>query len=74
MAVKTYAEQLQQVQEAIYTIETKGQKYQIEDGNMRRELWRGDLKALYEREQFLRAMVEREANGGGLRLTYAVLP
>lgn len=60
MAVKTYSEQLEEVQAAIAAIEGGAQSYSIGD----RSLSRGNLKALYEREAYLRAMVARSESGG----------
>ena len=66
MAVKTYAQQLEEVQAAIEAIEKRGQSYTIGD----RQLTRGNLRELYEREQKLRALAAREADGGGVRFKY----
>lgn len=60
MPVKTYTEQLEQVQAAIDAIELRGQRYTI-DG---RSFDKGDLKVLYEREERLRRAVVRESAGG----------
>lgn len=65
MAVKTYLEQLEEVQLAISAIEgdaTTGgaQSYTING----RSVDRGDLKTLYAREQWLRKMADRETRGG----------
>lgn len=60
MAIKTYTEQLEEVQAAISKIETKGQSHSAEG----RSMTRADLDALYRREQHLRAMVDRENRGG----------
>ena len=49
------AERLVQIEQAIETIETKGQRYTIKD----RELWRADLKTLYAERDRLRAQVNR---------------
>ena len=66
MAVKTYAQQLEDVQTAIAAIEGGAQSYSI--GN--RALSRADLKTLYAREQWLRKMADRE-DRGGLKVSYA---
>jgi len=60
MAIKTYAEQLESVQQTIERIETTGQAYGISG----RSLTRADLNTLYEREKYLRRQVNRAARGG----------
>jgi len=60
MAVKTYAEQLEEVQTAIATIESGAQSYSVSG----RALSRADLGTLYAREKYLRKMAQREENGG----------
>ena len=60
MAIKTYNEQLEEVQAAIAAIEGGSQSYTIGG----RSLSRGNLKDLYEREKWLRTMANRETNGG----------
>lgn len=60
MAIKTYAEQLEEVQAAITKILTLGQSHSAES----RSLARADLAALQDRELWLRAMVDRETRGG----------
>lgn len=72
MAVKTYTEQLESVQKAIEQIELHGQAYMIMDGGTQRQLTRGNLAALYKREERLRPLAEAEANGGGIRMSYGV--
>jgi len=62
----TYAEQLESVQTAIAKIESGGQAYSIAG----RQLTRGDLVALYDREKYLRKMVSRETRGGGIRVRH----
>jgi hypothetical protein len=59
MAVQTYTEQLEAVQTAIEKV-LAGQSYSIGG----RTLTRADLDSLTKREQYLRAMVDRENNGG----------
>lgn len=49
MAIKTYAEQLAEVQAAITKIVEGGQSYTIKD----RSYTRADLAVLYERESYL---------------------
>ena len=56
----TYAEQLASVQAAIADIEANGQAVGFEN----RSWQAADLKALYDREAWLRRMVAREARGG----------
>ena len=60
MALRTYAEQLEEVQDAISAILTKGQSYSIEG----RTYTRANLKDLQDREAYLRPLVERESRGG----------
>ena len=66
MAVLTYAEQLEAVQAAITKIETTGQAYSRDSGGASVAHTRADLKTLYQREQRLRVLVEREQRGGGI--------
>jgi hypothetical protein len=66
MAVQTYSQQLEAVQAAIEKVLT-GQSYSIGG----RTLTRADLDSLTKREQYLRAMVDRE-NGGGIKLRRGV--
>lgn len=62
--MKSYLEQLLEVQTAISIIEGGAQSYTI--GN--RQLTRADLNTLYSREKWLRAMVAREElNDGYIR-------
>lgn len=58
MAIKSYEEQLEEVQAAISAV-MNGQEYQIGRNRMRK----ADLPFLHQRELYLRAMVEREKNG-----------
>lgn len=58
MPVKTYAEQLLDVQEAIYQIEKYGQSYTVQGLTYNR----ANLADLYKREEFLRVAADREAN------------
>jgi len=60
MTVKTYSEQLEEVQAAISAIITGAQSYTAEG----RSLTRGDLKVLMDEEKRLRMMVKRETAGG----------
>lgn len=60
MTLKTYTEQLEEVQAAISAIMTGSQSYQIAG----RSLTRGDLKTLLSEETRLRAMVKRDTAGG----------
>jgi len=69
MAIKTYAEQLVEVQTAIATIETGSQSYSMGS----RSLTRGDLGTLYAREKWLRTMADREENSSGrVRVQYGM--
>ncbi len=71
MAVKTYAEQLEAVQNAIAAIEGGNQSYRLETGiGSGRAVTRGDLATLYQRERWLRSQADREARGGGVRVRY----
>lgn len=58
--MKTYSEQLEEVQTAITKIVTLGQSYTIEG----RTLTRADLRTLYDREKVLMPLAAREASGG----------
>ncbi len=66
MAVKTYTEQLEEVQAAISAVLTAGQTYTIG----RHSFSRGDLLALNSMEKRLRILAIREAAGvsGGIRV------
>lgn len=68
MAVKTYAQQLEEVQTAIASIESGAQSYSIAG----RSLSRADLKTLYDREKWLRTMAAREEAGGKISIQYGV--
>ncbi len=57
---ETYAVQLERVQAAIAAIESGAQSYSIAG----RSLSRADLNTLYEREKWLRAMVDRATRNG----------
>jgi hypothetical protein len=60
VAVEDYATQLERVQSAIAAIEGGAQSYSIAG----RSLSRADLRTLYEREAWLRKMVDRVSRGG----------
>ena len=64
MAVKTYAEQLESVQNAIASIEAGAQSLTISG----KAYTKADLKTLYDRESWLRRMAGKEARGGGIRV------
>lgn len=68
MAIKTYLEQLEEVQTAISIIEAGSQSYSIGS----RSLNRADLATLYLREKWLRSMVDRENNNGHLKIQYGM--
>jgi hypothetical protein len=68
MAIKSYEEQLEAVQTAIDAIEGGAQSYTISG----RALSRADLGTLYQREKYLRRMVDREAAGGKVVVKYGV--
>lgn len=57
---KSVEEQLAEVEEAISTVEKRGQRYTIKD----RELWRADLSALDKRAERLKKAASRESRGG----------
>ena len=59
----TYTEQLASVQAAIARIEAGNQSYTISAGAASRSASRADLKALYDREKYLRPLADREALG-----------
>lgn len=56
MPVESYQVQLERVQAAIAAIESGAQSYAVEG----RQFTKADLRTLYEREKYLRAMVELE--------------
>jgi len=64
MTVKTYAEQLEEVQTAISAILSGAQSYSIGG----RSKTSADLRTLQDMEKHLRAMADRETNGG-IRVT-----
>jgi hypothetical protein len=70
MTVTSYSTQLENVQTAIAAIEGGAQSYSIAG----RSMSRGDLATLYQREQWLRAQVEREASYGGKIRVRGVTP
>ncbi len=59
MAIKTYTEQLEEIQTAISAILTGAQEYKIAG----RSVTRGDLATLYEQESRLMPFATREAAG-----------
>lgn len=69
MAIKTYAQQLEEVQATIGRIEKSGQSYTVGD----RSLTRADVETLYARERFLRTQADRESRGG-VQVKTAVTP
>lgn len=60
MPIKTYEQQLIEVQEAIAKIESGAQSYSVAG----RSLSRADLGTLYAREKELRVLAMREKTGG----------
>lgn len=60
MAVKTYAEQLEEVQTAIAKAESEAQEWRQGERSERQ----ADLDTLYKREKWLRTMVARQSRGG----------
>ena len=67
MAIKSYRQELEEVQAAIGAIEGGAQQYSIGG----RSLTRANLAELYNREKFLRMQVDREDNGG-IRVGYII--
>ena len=57
--VERTQKQLNEVQEAISVIESGAQSYFIEENGMRRELKRGNIEALYRRENDLIARLQK---------------
>jgi len=62
MAIKSYKEQLEEVQEAISAVLYGAQDYQLNG----RRVTRANLAELDRREKYLRAMVDRETHGDGV--------
>lgn len=71
MAIKTYSEQLEEVQAAISKIHTEGQAYSLDKAGVNVALTRANLEALYKRERYLLQMVQREQAGGGIGVRFA---
>lgn len=69
MAIKTYLEQLEEVQAAISNILTGAQQYSYEG----RQITRAHLAKLWDQERRLRVMVNRDAAGGGIAV-YGATP
>ena len=65
--MKTYSEQLEEVQIAISKIESGAQSYSIRS----RSLNRANLADLYAREKWLRMMADREENEG-IKIQYVI--
>ncbi len=61
MTVKTYLEQLEEVQTEISRILTGAQQYSYEG----RQITRAHLKGLWAEEKRLRIMVKRDSDSGG---------
>lgn len=57
---KSVEEQLEDVQNAITAVETRGQRMTIKD----REIWRANLKELDQRSERLEKAAARRARGG----------
>lgn len=72
MAIKTYTQQLEEVQSAISKIESGAQAYTIGEGGATRTLTRANLADLYKREARLIILVERESRGGGIGINYGM--
>ena len=69
MTVKTYLEQLEEVQAAISAILTGAQQYSMEG----RLITRASLNTLFMQEKRLRMMVKRDQSGGGISV-YGATP
>ena len=70
MAIKTYNEQLIEVQTAISKILSGAQSYSIEG----RSVTFADLRTLQEEETKLRVLADRETNNGGcMPISHGVL-
>lgn len=69
MTIKTYTEQLEEVQAAISAILTGAQQYSYEG----RQITRAHLASLWRQETRLRLLVKREAAGGGVSV-YGATP
>lgn len=68
-ASQSFVSQLAEVNAAITTIMERGQRYTIGD----RELWRGDLRWLFEERQRLTPLAAREISGSnGIRVRRVV--
>lgn len=67
MAIKTYMEQLEEVQAAISAV-LSAQEYWIAG----RKLRRADLEWLQAREVYLRPLAMQESHGGGIKIYYGV--
>lgn len=68
MAIKTYTQQLEEVQTAISMIEAGAQSYSIAG----RSATKANLADLYAREKWLRQMAAREDNGGKISVQYGI--
>lgn len=68
MTVASYSDQLVSVQAAIASIESGNQTYTL----LGRTFSKADLRTLYDREAWLRAQVNKEARGGGIRTQRAI--
>lgn len=67
MPVKTYAEELEEVQAAITKV-MSGQSYSITTPTGSRSVTRADLASLEAREKWLRRMVDNEENDGSMQV------
>lgn len=73
--MKTYTEQLAEVQTAITDVLTRGQEYEISTPNGTRRVRRANLTDLREREQALIPLAASEAAGrSGGRRTRQIAP
>lgn len=66
--MKTYREQLAEIEAAIAAVLDRGQEYRIKD----RWLTRADARWLFEERARLTPLAAREARGGGIRVRRAV--
>ena len=72
MSVKSYEDQLTEVQKALFEVMTKGEEVELEFMGTKKKYKRSNLKELQEYEGFLRKMVNRAEDGGvtQLRIVY----
>lgn len=62
--MKSYANQLEVVQLAIFEVISKGEEVEIEFMGTKKKYKRSNITELVEYESFLKSMIGREARGG----------